>query len=233
MSQYGFLFPYGKGKDLLLPEDSLRLITPAKTSLPFSRLLRRRVGELLPLSQSTYSIVDGTANVGGDAIAFALLPEFRVTAVEKDEETCKALQHNLEQYSLGNRVKGVYCQNIFDFLATGQKGDVLYLDPPFGDEYSNAQVLQYMPSISNKTLTEIVCTSLANFRVIALKVPRNKFPLSIFRKEVALCHPQARVEFYNFSQGGKHKVDFVLVVQPDDMLLSNAQLHARRKHSPL
>ena len=213
MSQYAFLFPYGKGKNLLLPEDSLRLITPAKTSLPFTRLLRRRVVELLP-SHSTYSIVDGTANVGGDAIAFALVPEFRVTAVEKDEETCKALQHNLEQYSLGNRVEAVYCQSIFDVLATGKKGDVLYLDPPFGDEYCDNNVLEYMPSISDKTLTELVCASLANFRVIALKVPRNKFPLSIFRKEVALCHPQARVEFHNFSQSGKHKVDFVLVIAP-------------------
>lgn len=214
MSQYAFLFPYGKGKNLVVPEDSLRLITPAKTSLPFSRLLRRRIGELLP-SQSTYSVIDGTANVGGDALAFALIPEFRVTAVERDEETCKALQHNLEQYSLGNRVEGVYCESIFDFLETREKGDILYLDPPFGEEYSNPQVLEYMPSISGKTLTEIVCDNLDKFFIIALKVPRNKFPLTIFQKEVALCYPQAGVEFYNFSRSGKHKVDFVLVVRTE------------------
>lgn len=61
-------------------------------ALVFSYLARCPIGELLP-SQIT-------GQTSADAIAFALVSEFRVTAVERDEETCKAFHYNLDQYSL-------------------------------------------------------------------------------------------------------------------------------------
>ena len=224
MSQYAHLFPFGKGKNLILPEDSLRLITPAKTSLVISKILQDKAQEVLP-SQSTYSVIDATANHGGDTIAFALKKNFRVTAIEKDTEICQSLQHNLEQYSFGNRIEDVVCQDALEVLQE-RKGDILYLDPPFGEEYFADNVDQYMPQISNKTLTQIVnrnignsakalcpaTSSSGNFSIIALKVPRRKFPLDIFQKEVK----QGTVEFYQLSNpavmGGRHKVDLVLVL---------------------
>lgn len=82
-----------------------------------------------------YTITDGTANVGGDTLAFARRFH-KVRSIEIQEEAFQCLKHNVhelqknraDEYNMNiDCIKGSLMQNL-----NKETGHVLYLDPPWG-----------------------------------------------------------------------------------------------------
>jgi hypothetical protein len=204
-SQYAHLFPYGWGKNLILSEESLTFITPAKTSLVIARIVRAVVREQLP-HKKTFTVLDATANHGGDTIALGVTKGFRVTSCEIDPQIAKSLQHNLQQYSLQIPV---YCDDLRNFLEETTGYDVLYVDPPFGPEYDDPNITSYVPQICNESVAQVIARYVHKFAVIEIKVPRKKFDFEAFRKE--FDENKVHLDYRKLSQNSRHKLDFVLI----------------------
>lgn len=87
------------------------------------------------------TIVDGTAGLGGLAIAFARQPGVRrVVAVERDEARFAILRHNAAAYGVATKIDARRA-DIIALLDQGLTGDLLLLDPPWGGrDYDRSSV---------------------------------------------------------------------------------------------
>ena len=141
------------------------------------------------------AILDGTANVGGDVINFALNPNVaRVVAIEINPETFAMLENNIRVYGklliLQSEIKSalrIYTKlekkiqaiqgNSLDIIgkcADGEHFDILFLDAPWGGtSYKTQKFLDL--EMSGKKLADVVvmaqkCRNIDN---IILKIPFN------------------------------------------------------------
>jgi hypothetical protein len=171
VGRWGGLFPDGgptiRYTDLRMTTEGEYSITRRWDGEAILKAVRNIVG-----STRHWIIVDGTANVGGETILWAL-HSAKVVAIEKDSHTCQILQHNVALYGLSDRVEivnGDTCR-----LWPLYPCDMVCLDPPWGGpDYKNTQDLELF--MGDRLLHELV-VEMVDAPVgptwILLKVPAN------------------------------------------------------------
>jgi hypothetical protein len=120
------LFPYKRGvdmKDIQITDEGKYSYTKREDGERTIQFLKRYIPSL-----HTYSILDGTGNIGGDTILFGL--NFHtVHSIEFNPTNFKALTHNVGLYKLKNvHLHEGDTTELFKEYPT----DILYLDPPWG-----------------------------------------------------------------------------------------------------
>lgn len=111
-----------------------------------------------------YTIVDATANIGGNTISFA--KHFHtVKSVEINERTAKCLQNNVDVYGLHN-VEVIHA----DFTKLDLSADVIFMDPPWSGAFykTRADIDMYLSDVNIlDIIPKLRC------RVFAMKAPCN------------------------------------------------------------
>jgi DNA-directed RNA polymerase II subunit RPB2 len=133
-----------------------------------------------------FSITDGTSNVGGNSFPFMM--NFKhVHCIEYDNETCKALRHNMEKlltqcYKLksDNPYSSIKCKYLtvrngdFTKVYKQYNTNVVFLDVPWknGDKYRDFEQSNYtLGDLLLKDLVNMIFTNNSNTSIIALKLP--------------------------------------------------------------
>jgi predicted RNA methylase len=150
--------------------DSVFSVTPWPDSAQVIAHIEKYLGPI-----SKLSVVDGTANCGGTALAFAAR-SVRVLAVEIEADAFAALAHNL---------KTVYAQHIradlqllhadvVEVLKSVRPGtfNVLHLDPPWGGiTYKYHKRMRLF--LSGVSVAQVITANFDKFDLFALKAPPN------------------------------------------------------------
>jgi SAM-dependent methyltransferase len=100
-------------------------LTPERLALAFAETVRG------------CSVVDAACGAGGDAIALARAG-CRVTAIELDPRRLALARHNAGVYGVADRITWVCGDALREVPA--RSADVLYLDPPWGEDYRRPDV---------------------------------------------------------------------------------------------
>lgn len=144
---------------------------------------------LLPsmgVSLDNARIVDGTANNGGDTIAFGLAAEKggAVVAVESDPKEYAQLCDNLNVYQQHGHLRAVFpvCDDILTVWPSMAHGtDLLLMDPPWGGpEYKRQPVIRalYLNTANGPVdVIDAICDVFTKSphespKVVVLKVPK-------------------------------------------------------------
>lgn len=133
---------------------------------------------MFPSTKKDIVITDGTGNMGGNTIQFALSDRVsKVLSVEIDEEHFQHLKNNISVYGLESKVelvKGDYCK-----LARTIKQDVVFLDPP--KEHSKHKKNRMAMAMLGKecsvsdVIKELVEKKVASFIVVKVN---SSFPIT-------------------------------------------------------
>ena len=168
-----------------------------------SKLLIKIITETVAVP---YIIIDGTAHVGGDAIALALhFKNTVVYAIENDSDTFTALHHNATEYKLPNL--NVLHNDTVSVLKQKsiQHIDVLYIDAPWGGvDYKLNETMSL--SLSDIDLSEIVFNNLGNVTLFIFKVPNN-FDFYNFKTKLSML----TIQSYDYCIRGKPKYKFLSI----------------------
>lgn len=79
-------------------------------------------------SCDTLDIADLTGGMGIDSIAFASIPNARVTYIERDAELCRLMEHNVKALGLSN--VSVHCADSLEWLRQqDSRFDLIFVDP--------------------------------------------------------------------------------------------------------
>lgn len=79
-------------------------------------------------SCDTLDIADLTGGMGIDSIAFASIPNARVTYIERDAELCRLMEHNVKALGLNN--VSVHCADSLEWLQQQDRHfDLIFVDP--------------------------------------------------------------------------------------------------------
>lgn len=79
-------------------------------------------------SCDTLDIADLTGGMGIDSIAFASIPNARVTYIERDAELCRLMEHNVKALGLNN--VSVHCADSLEWLQQqDRRFDLIFVDP--------------------------------------------------------------------------------------------------------
>lgn len=79
-------------------------------------------------SCDTLDIADLTGGMGIDSIAFASIPNARVTYIERDAELCRLMEHNVKALGLSN--VSVHCADSLEWLRQqDRRFDLIFVDP--------------------------------------------------------------------------------------------------------
>lgn len=120
-------------------------------------------------------ILDGTANVGGDTINFALNDNIKkVISIEKNPTTFQKLKHNIETYNLQHKVTTLNDDLTKIIDQCSHPADILFIDAPWGGpSYKFANFLDL--ELSGIKLYDIVKKAVQcnNIDYLVLKVPFN------------------------------------------------------------
>lgn len=154
LDKYQYLFDceYVDHKDLRLTVEATTSITPYK-------LAKHQSKDIVEEFYSIYgrypsSIIDATANVGGNTLAFASYYK-RVYAFEIKAKTAEYLRQNLKLYNKNN--VRVLCGNFVHYInyANLVQSDIIFIDPPwyvdgvFNDDMAlTCTKKYYAPSLS-------------------------------------------------------------------------------------
>jgi predicted RNA methylase len=147
-------------------------------------------------------IVDSTAHVGSDTIAFALrFNKATIFAIEQDYETAQMLEHNIKTCAF-NTVT-VINLNCLDFLSQkiAKNIDVLYIDAPWGDNYKKQTSLSLY--LNNIELSCVIKEYCSKCELIVLKVPIN-FDLELFTSKM----PEYTINIYSYIVHSMNKFNF-------------------------
>ena len=132
----------------------------------------------LPSISEKSSIVDCTACVGGNTVAFARYFD-HVTAIELDEKRCDMLRNNLQVVDDERRRKRKFFAKVnvlqgdcLKLCPTLPTQDIIFFDPPWGGvDYKK---LDKVPLFLGSMPLDRVCSSLgARSQYVALKLPLN------------------------------------------------------------
>jgi 16S rRNA G966 N2-methylase RsmD len=156
---------------LQMAPNSAYSITKPKDAKQIEQFINKHIGA------KNLAILDGTANVGGDVINFALNPNVaRVVAIEINPDTFVMLENNIRIFKLEKKIQAIH-GNSLDIIgkcADGEHFDILFLDAPWGGTSYKAQKFLDL-EISGKKLADVVgmaqkCRNIDN---IILKIPFN------------------------------------------------------------
>lgn len=146
------------------------------------------------------SILDTTANVGGDSVNFLHnLPGARLTALEINGDTIPVLKHNLRAAGVSRRAEVIHTDAV-EFVATradaAPKFDVAYVDPPWGGPHGDWKGAKaFMLELSGAPVYEFVNQIFARgvSNRVLLKTPPN-FDGRTFLAELTKAKYGVRVE---------------------------------------
>ena len=156
---------------LQMAPNSAYSITKPKDAKQIEQFINKHIGG------KNLAILDGTANVGGDVINFALNPNVaRVVAIEINPDTFAMLENNIHIFKLEKKIRAIQ-GNSLDIIgkcADGEHFDILFLDAPWGGTSYKAQKFLDL-EMSGKKLVDVVsmaqkCRNIDN---IILKIPFN------------------------------------------------------------
>jgi hypothetical protein len=169
-----FWFPQMNGIDynkLQMSLNSSYSITKPKDAKQIEGFINKYIGG------KNLTILDGTANVGGDVINFGLNPNVeKVVAIEINADTFSKLENNIRVYGLEKKIKAIHGNSldIIEKCADRDHFDILFLDAPWGGKsYKKHKFLNL--EMSGKKLVDVVkmaqkCQNIDN---IILKIPFN------------------------------------------------------------
>lgn len=144
----------------------LQMTSEGKYSVTWPVDAQKTCDLIRKFAETATTIIDATACVGGDTIAFARNFN-KVYAVEKSPDNYAALVNNLRVYNLKN--VQTYNGDICDFASL--PGDVFYADPPWGGpEYKHVKSLRL--TLGGKPLLEFVKLFVSP-RLFVFKLPPN------------------------------------------------------------
>ncbi len=173
ISRMKFLFPppnnFSDYWKIQLTLEGSRSVTPHKIADEICVRLRRYKSDIR-------TVVDATANVGGNAIAFGkAFPN--VIAFEIKTKTAQILQNNLSVYGLTN-VNVVNHDFNSEIPVVAGLSDVIFIDPPwFVDGKENVTLsLNYCSTAYQLPIEETICRIWHNSPdvIVVVKVPKNK-----------------------------------------------------------
>lgn len=120
--------------------------------------------------QSSFTMIDATACIGGNTISFAA--EFEhVVSVEIHPERAKMLEFNVEVAGFKDRV-AVVQGDFLDLDLSILRPDGVFLDPPWGGpEYKNYTNLDLY--LGTKNIVDVIRDILAPGRIIGIRLPFN------------------------------------------------------------
>ena len=157
--------------ELQMAPNSAYSITKPKDAKQIEQFINKHIGG------KNLTILDGTANVGGDVINFGLNPNVaRLVAIEINPDTFAMLENNIRVYGLEKKIQAIQ-GNSLDIIgkcADGEHFDILFLDAPWGGKsYKTNKFLDL--EMSGKKLADVVsmaqkCRNIDN---IILKIPFN------------------------------------------------------------
>ena len=167
------LFPNKKGINttkLKLAQNSIYSVTRPSEAEKITKIFNKIFDR-----KKNLVVIDGTSNVGGDVINFAMNPLVKkVYAIEFNEETFKLLKHNVGVYQLESKVDLIHGNSSKKIFENNLKADLLYLDPPWGGpKYKEKCKLSLFLGKKNvyEVLSEVIKKNLVKH--ILLKVPFN------------------------------------------------------------
>ncbi|HEY6881156.1 MAG TPA: methyltransferase domain-containing protein [Polyangiales bacterium] len=141
-------------------------------------------------------VVDACCGSGGNAIGFARAGS-HVTAIERDAGRLAEARHNAAVYGVSERI--VFMHGDARELVPTLRGEVLFIDPPWGEHYDKrACALDAFPLLS-----ELLALPHAQYRELWLKLPG-----SFAVRSVAGAEPRA---WFGESPGDRQRVKFVLL----------------------
>lgn len=185
--KYERLFPIYDNRKVLenlkIDKESIHFISTPNNAKKIANI----IGLYIKKHFNDITIVDSTAGVGGDSIAFA--KKFgNVISIEIDKTRYDNLKNNMEAYEF----KNVYVINsnsidIIPKISKIQNIDVIYIDPPWGGkDYRNNNNLRL--KISNMKLENVILNyfnptiMLSPPKMVALKLPKNYDIKYLFNK---------------------------------------------------
>lgn len=203
IDRINYLFPpledYEDYRKLLISEEGLWSITPHKCAELISNIIKVRLG-------SDITIVDGTANIGGNTISFAKTFK-KVISIEITLETYKMLQNNLKIYKLDDKVEQIFGDCIEEIPKIKDKIDVVFLDPPWGGRDYKKYKYIYL-NLSGKNITNIIKKLKKHCKYVAIKIPHN-FNFIHFFKDL---------DFFTYHLYKIHYKYYMIVI---DMIIPN------------
>lgn len=142
--------PSKKYDNLMIDNETISYITTPINSDTIAAIIRSHIPKNIALNNIT--IMDATACVGGDTIAFA--NSFgNVIAIEIDRMRFMMLTNNLKEFELFNVVP--INGNCIEFYKKINCVDIIYFDPPWGGKkYKEQQNLRF--NIGDMFIDEII-----------------------------------------------------------------------------
>lgn len=143
--------------------------------------------EMYLSDKNNFSLLDAFAGIGSDTIGFMTryihdsneLFKFKyITAIEKDIDRFRMLSNNIFIYQKDYNIK---CNNIkilngdmLNIINTNHKYDVIYMDPPWGDNYQMHEKMRiHISSLPiEKIVEQLYLTRIAQ-ELIVVKLPKN------------------------------------------------------------
>lgn len=179
------LFPLPPNKNydnLMIDDDAVTYITTPSNSELITAIIDSHIPEYI--FRSDISLLDGTACVGGDSIAFGKIFG-TVISVEIDQSRYEMLTNNLFEYELFNVVPiNMDCLEIYQKL---NFIDIMYFDPPWGGKkYRHQNNLRltigdiYVDELVDNIFTPNKIRS--DVKMVVLKLPKNYDLLYLYNK---------------------------------------------------
>lgn len=127
-----------------------------------------------------FSLLDGFAGIGSDTISFMLHNQYfyPIVSIELDSNRFNMLKNNINlyqnDYNLSSNINILHNCNILDFIKLNVNYDIVYLDPPWGDDYLKNEYTEIF--INNIKLEEII-NQIIDKKIfndlIVVKLPKN------------------------------------------------------------
>ncbi len=127
----------------------------------------------LPGITANSRVLDATASVGGNTIAFA--SQFHhVSAVELDRGRKSMLDENIELVGIGHIVHATYCDYAQTVIAQTDF-DIVFFDPPWGTDYKSHNKIRIVLSgpEHSDTFESVVAAAARKCKYVVLKLPQN------------------------------------------------------------
>ena len=159
--------------NLKITDEGMYSLTKYIDSIAIIRAMKNIIGEE---NIEGLTIMDGTANVGGDTIRFAMNFN-KVISVELDKDNYDVLLNNVEVYNLRDKVSLINDDVTKVYNNIQLFPDVLYLDPPWGGkgykEFDEEKMVIFLSNISLTRFIGNVLISPSKPKYIFIKLPIN------------------------------------------------------------
>lgn len=169
------------------------------------------------------SIIDATANIGGDSINFIrLFPNVKLTALEIDTKTSYILRRNMKNLKdILNKdqeydVK-VINMSAVDYFSEYRYADMIYFDPPWGgrDYIKSEKLLLFLDEISIGTIIKNILVQ-GMTQLIVLKIPINA-DIEIIQSDIG---DDVTYKLHDVNDYDKNKVSYrLMIIRTDNVKL--------------